>query len=189
MKTVTTSASEYNTISLADAKRHLKESRSEFDHEVAASLRAAIDWAEQFTSRTLRTAVERTTVFECWEDLNQSRLPYQPVLAVSEVSYIDESGGSQIVASGNYRLIRSTNVATVFELDTDYTRPTVAERSDVISVTYTTGYAAITDIPPLAIAAIKMMLSVFYMDMNERDVNVWVERAESCLNQIDWGWL
>lgn len=189
MKTVVTSASGFDTISLADAKKHLKVYHDGFDRDVESALWAAIDWAEKFTSRTLRTTVGRTANLKCWEDLHGARLPWQPVIALSAVTYIDTAGDEQTVSASNYRLVRSTELGTSIELDVNYTRPTLADRGDAVRVAYTTGYAEVADVPHLAVQAIKMMLSVFYMDMTANEVKVWSERAEACLNQIDWSWL
>jgi len=55
-----TSQPDGELFSLEEAKRHLRVYDASFDDEITQLIRAARDYCERFTQRTLRTTVTRT---------------------------------------------------------------------------------------------------------------------------------
>jgi uncharacterized phiE125 gp8 family phage protein len=185
MQTTTITEAPYDSIELDAAKKYLR-IYGDNDVELLGTIASAIDWCEHRTGRTLRTAVERRTTMAAWCDLKRS-LPWQPVLAIEALSYIDEDGEEQTVDEANYRLIASADGAAVIELDSEFDLPTLATRSDAIRLDYTTGYEDVELIPPRALQAIKVALKIFWGDLEANEVAVWERCAAQLLGLVEWG--
>lgn len=184
--TTTTQPSHLETVTLGQAKTHLRVSSQGFDGEVEAAIEAAVDWCEHYTGRTLRTTVEQLTRYRCWVDIYQS-FPAQPVIDIVSVKYFDADDAEQTVDPSNYRLIKSDGGAAKVELVSDFVWPGLAKRSDAVQIAYTTGYPTSDDIPPRAKQAIKMMLNVYYGDLSPKDIEVHERQAKLILDSLDWG--
>jgi len=185
--TTTTSQSSYlSTVSREDAKRHLRIFANDFDVEVEATIKSAVDWCENYTGRTLREAVARIASLGSW-CLPRDLFVHQPVIAVQSVTYFDESDAQQTVSDSDYRLIRSDEASSFVELASGFSRPNLSARSDAVQVAYTSGYSQIKDIPDRAKQAIKMMLSVYWGDLSPREVEAWERQARMILGSLDWG--
>ncbi|MCA9232505.1 MAG: hypothetical protein KDA57_17785 [Planctomycetales bacterium] len=186
MASVVSSQSDYDTISVKEAKRQLRIASEDFDKEVEDAIREAIDYCERITGRTLRTAVGRTDKHPNWCEAVKG-FQWQPVIGVSAVSYYDADGNSQSVSSSYWRFLTSTNGPAKLEFDADYTLPVLDVRSDAVQVTYTTGYADIDDVPPAAKRAIKTMLTVFWGDLAPQAIAKWEQSAIDTLRLLEWG--
>lgn len=186
MQTTTITDARYDTVSLEEARRHLRIFVPDHDRELERVIQSAIQWCEIESGRTLRTAVERRTVMAGWDELSQS-LPWQPVLAIEELTYIDQEGAEQTVDPDDYRLVSSTDAAAVLELDSEFDPPTVAARSDAIRVDYSTGYESIDLVPPLACQAVLTALKVYWGNLDAREVETWEACTRRILALVDWG--
>jgi hypothetical protein len=87
----------------------------------------------------------------------------------------------------SYRLITSSEAAAVLEFDSDFTRPTLNDRADAVTVTYTAGYADLASVPHRAKAAVKMKLAELFGNLDERQVAANEKSIASLIGTLDWG--
>lgn len=185
MTTTITSDSSYDTISLDDAKLHLRIFHGDLDSEIDLCRKSAIDYCERVTGRTLRTAVTRLSVYPCW--MNEYQFDWQPVIALSTLTYMDTNDSEQTVASSNYRLHLSTHSASKLEIDPDYSKPSLSDRLDAVRLTYTTGYAAIADVPASVKHAVRLVMSSTWGDISPQMAEQNRSRAHDLLHAVSWG--
>lgn len=186
VQTTTTARSAGLPVSLAEAKDHLRISTDDLDTQVQATLEAATEYCETVTGRALRVSHTVTQTYDDWP-CNPVRLSRQPVTAISSVTYYDQDGASQTVASSNYRLIAGGDHAAVLEFDDDFTEPTLDDRLDAVTITYTAGYASTDVVPAMAKHAIKLVMSELFGDLDERQMTACRDSAKRLLAAIDWG--
>ena len=173
-------------VSLADAKQHLRIASNDLDVEVQAVLDAAVDYCERIIGTSLRVSTVRVDSYSSWP-CNPVRFTTQPVYSIGSVYYYTSGDVDTEVSSSNYRLLQSTLAASTLEWDDGFSKPSTSTRSDAVRITYTAGYSAITDVPPSAIHAIKLMLSVFWSDDDPRLIDRYKDAAKSLLAAVDWG--
>jgi uncharacterized phiE125 gp8 family phage protein len=193
-----TSAPEGELLTVEDAKRSLRLFDNSLDDEISALIVAARDYCERYTNRTLRTTVTRTLKQSCWwrdeycrSDwrLNSQpaglRLPWPPLLAVSTVTYYDADNASQTLSSSNYSVELSTDGGGRISWASTATIPTLYSRPDAVTITFTTGYASLTTLPPVALQAMKLAVEMYFTkDTSLAEVN---ERSiKSLLGLVDW---
>jgi uncharacterized phiE125 gp8 family phage protein/SPP1 family predicted phage head-tail adaptor len=148
MLTTLVSDAPFDTVELASAKRHLRIFTGDHDRELNDEvIPAAIQWCEVASRRTLRTAVERLTTFKSWQELLKTSLPWQPLIGVEELTYLDQNEVEQTVDPDDYLVHTAEDAAAVIEFVPLFTLPTVAVRCDAVRLDYTTGYADVTDVP------------------------------------------
>lgn len=186
VQTTTTARSAGMPVSLAEAKDHLRISTDDLDTQVQATLEAATEYCETVTGRALRVSHTVTQTYDDWP-CNPVRLSRQPVTAISSVTYYDQDGASQTVASNNYRLIAGGDHAAVLEFDDDFTEPTLDDRLDAVTITYTAGYSSVDTVPAMAKHAIKLVMSELFGDLDDRQMTACRESAKRLLAAIDWG--
>ena len=186
VQTTTTSKTNDLPVTLSEAKDHLRISTNDLDAEVQAALEAAVEYCEAAVGRSLRVTHTVVQTYEFWPAWT-AQLSRQPVKAITSVQYYDQDGALQTVAASNYRLIANGDAAAYLELDDDFTKPTVDDRLDAVQVTYTAGYASLAAVPAMAKHAIKMMLSEFFGDLDERQMVAARTTAHRLLSAIDWG--
>lgn len=185
MTTTITSDSGLDTISLDEAKRHLRIYHRDLDTEVDVARQSAIDYCERVTGRTLRTAVTRQSVFPCWQDV--FHFDWHPVLALTSLTYMDTDDSEQTVSSANYRLHLSTYSASKLEIDPDYSKPSLSDRLDAVRLTYTTGYATIAAVPASVKHAVRLVLSATWGDVSPQMADRSLSRAHDLLHAVSWG--
>lgn len=182
---VITSAPSDELLSLDDAKRHLRVYDGSLDDEVASLIRAARDYCERFCNRTLRATTTRT-FSDCEWWANELRLPFPPLLAVSSITYYDVANVSQTLATSNYYVATPTDDGGFVRWKDGATIPSHYTRDDAITVTYTTGYAALTSIPPVVVQAMKCKLSELFAAESESEVRAAREACDRMLYMADW---
>ncbi len=199
-----TSAPTTELLTLEDAKRQLRLFDGSLDDEVAALIVAARDYCERYTNRTLRTTVTRTLKQPFWwrgngyqsrwptdrwscqsEQYDGLRLPWPPLIAVSSVTYYDENNVSQTLSSTNYETEFSTDGGGRISWATNATIPSLYFRKDAVTVTFTTGYASLDTLPPVALQAMKLAVEMYFtrdtqvMEASERSI-------KNLLGLVDW---
>jgi uncharacterized phiE125 gp8 family phage protein len=102
---------------------------------------AARQLAEQETGRSIALCVWESKFDAFPDDL---RLPWPPLLAVSQLTYIDATGATQILDPADYAVDSSSEPAWILRaVDTDW--PETQEAANVVTVRYSAGYG--TDCP------------------------------------------
>jgi uncharacterized phiE125 gp8 family phage protein len=172
-------------LSVEEAKRHLRRMDGEADDLIGELIPVAREFCERYTNRTLRTAVTRTVKFPSWWGTDY-RLPFPPLLGVTSVTYYDASNVSQTLAASNYAVELSGDGGGRIIWGTSATIPSVYDREDAITVTYTAGYASAANCPRVAIQAMKLKLTELFGVGTESELEAACERAKDLLGPIDW---
>lgn len=181
-----TSAPSDELLTVEEAKRHLRVFDGSLDDEVTTLIRAARDYCERFCNRTLRSTTTRTyTDSEWWCD-DGLRLPFPPLIAVSSVTYYDTANASQTLASSNYYVALPTDDGGFVKWKFTATIPSLYTRDDAITVTYTTGYSALTNIPPVVVQAMKSKLTELFGAGSEGEIRAAREACDRLLYMADW---
>lgn len=185
-QTTVTAKSSDLPVTLAEAKTHLRLLSDGLDTEVVALLEAATEYCESVCGRSLRVSQTLTQKYDGWP-CSPIRFDRQPVTAITSVTYYDTDDASQTVSSSNYRLLASSEAAAVLEFDSEFTRPTLSDRADAVTVTYTAGYASLDVVPARAKAAVNLKLAELFGNLDERSLLANERSIGSLLGTLDWG--
>lgn len=148
-------------LGVEEAKRHLRVYDGSLDDEITSLIRAARDDCERETGRTFRASTTRTyTTDEWW--CSEWVAPFPPLLTVSSIAYYDADNASQTLATSNYHVELSTDGKGRVVWADDADLPDLYARPDAITVTFTTGYASASAVPPVALQAMKVKLKELF---------------------------
>lgn len=185
MSLVVTAAPSGELLGVEDVKRHLRLMTGDFDDEVTSLIRAARDYCERYTNRTLRAAVTRTVKLDGWWSTDYA-LPYPPVLGVTSVGYYDASNVLQTLSAANYTVELSTDGGGGIIWGSSASEPAVYDRVDAIVVTYTAGYADADSLPPVAMQAMKTKITELWGSGTESETEAARKCTDRLLSNIDW---
>lgn len=185
-----TSAPSDELLTVEEAKRHLRLYASDLDDEVASLIRAARDYCERYTQRTLRSTTTRTLKMSDWW-CDSMGLPWPPLIAVSSVTYYDTSNASQTLSSSNYHVETSSDGTARIVWSASATIPSVYDRPDAITITFTTGYTTIEStsanpLPPVALQAVKTKMTELWGAGSENETKAARECTDRLLAMVDW---
>lgn len=204
MALVITAGPSDELLSVEDAKRHLRVMNGDLDDEITSLVRAARDYCERCTQRTFRKTVTRTLTLNWWwggivgqspyvtyQDLCKPlALPWPPLIAVSSVTYFDVSNVSQTLNSSNYVVVPSTDGGGRLVWAVNASPPGLYIRPDAVTVTFTTGYTSLDSttapLPPVALQAMKMMLTVLWGAGTDNETKAAERCVENLLGTVDW---
>jgi len=113
------------------------------DPWITMMIRSATKSAEAITRKTMLTA-SLTYVLDGWTAVIY--LPKSPVQSVTSITYVDENGTTQTLASDQYRTDFVSEPARITPAY-DVTWPTVRSVTNAVTVTYVAGYGAAADVP------------------------------------------
>ncbi len=184
MALVITSAPAGELLSVEEAKRHLRVMSGDLDDEVASKVREARDDCERETQRTLRATVTRVLT-QCKWWCKSQKLDWPPLIAVSSITYYDSSNVQQTLSSTNYHVELSTEGFGRITWASTATIPTVYDRPDAIAITFTTGYATADDVPPGALAGMKLRLTELWGRGTENEIKAAVASSGRLLGKVD----
>ena len=150
-------------VSLADAKLHVGVATDDSDAYIASLVKAAREWAETYTRRSMLTTTWRQTL-SCWPSDGVIELHRPPLQSVTSVTYYDTDGDSTTLATSHTdsepgRVLRGYGI----------TWP--ALRTDGVAapatVTYIAGHSAAASVPGSTIHAIKMLVGHWFENREE----------------------
>lgn len=148
-------------IALADAKRHLRVDFDDDDLLISSLIAAATERLDGWSG-----LLGRCLLTQDWRQDQADfagchlRLPFPDVSAVS-VTYRDDLDAPRTLSPTAYRLLADASGSFV-ELVDGFVWPSVAERSDAVSVTMTVGFGDAQDVPAPIRAAILLMVGDLY---------------------------
>lgn len=158
---------------LATAKAHLRVDGTDDDALITALIVAARGRAESETRRALVTQKWRLSLdaFPSGEDMS-IELPRPPLQSVEGITYLDDDGVRQTLASSSYQVITDEAIGRVLPAY-DSTWPSARCVPGSIQISYTAGYGAASAVPQ----AIKqwMLLLIAGMYENREDVAAGVQ--------------
>lgn len=182
-----TSAPQGELLSTEEAKRHLRILTGDHDTEIGSLIRDVRDYCEKWTQRTLRGAVTRTLKLDDWWYVDR-KLPWPPLLAspASTITYYDALNASQTLAASNYHVELSTDGGGRLVWSDSASLPSIYYRPDAITLTFTTGYADLDSVPPVAVRAMKTKLTELWAAGTESEIEAARKATDRLLGLVDW---
>lgn len=155
-------------LTVAEAKAHLRVDHSTEDTLIGAYITAARQLAEAILGRQLITATRRIYLDEFpWDDACPILLPYPKIQAVSEVSYVDSAGDTQVWASSKYQVDAVAEPGRLVPAHGQQW-PVTREQLNAVTITYTCGYGDdSTDIPENIRSAIRIITAELYKERED----------------------
>lgn len=141
-------------VSLAEALGHLRVDHSDADARIDGHIVTARENAEAFCRRAFVTQVwdlvlpRFPTRDELVNDrvLRAIRIPKPPLVTIDSVTYFDEDGDSQTLATATYYAVTQTHPGWMAR-QVDQTWPATRARADAVTVQFTAGYGAASAVP------------------------------------------
>lgn len=161
-----------DVIELADAKSHLRVPASQtlFDSDITAKLAAAVAYIQERCGRALLTqswmlALDRFPNAR-WPNRRSQiiQLDGGPVSAITDFSYIDETGTQQTLAANSYQSDLVGDIARLAPLPQQCWPQTQRDALNQVQITYTVGYGDESDVPDPLKQAILLVLGDFWVN-------------------------
>lgn len=184
MSLVVTTAPDSELLTVEEAKSHLRILTSDLDTEIAAKVRSARDDCERDTQRTFRTAVTRVMTLDAWW-CSAKVMPWPPLLGITSIAYYDADNAAQTLSASNYHVELSTDGFGRVIWASNATLPSVYDRPDAITVTFTTGYASVSTLPPGMLEAMKIRLEELWGAETESRQKAAAQCSRSLLGKFD----
>lgn len=148
----------------AEAKAHLRVTTSDHDTYIEALIKAARQYVEMYTGRSLMGQTWVLRLDHDWPG-DQIVLPRPPTLTVSSITYVDLDGATQTLAADQYQVDVARHLGTITPAY-DVTWPDVRDQLSAITVTYTAGYHATdaTKIPAGLRHAMLLLVGVWFVN-------------------------
>ena len=146
-------------LTTAEAKRHLGVTDSDHDLDIDTLIKAAMNYIERRSGRTLLTTSYRLDL-PCFPD--RIELPKTPLESLTSIDYYDVDGNDTPLA--NYQVWSSIDVPSyIVPAPSEVWPQTQAERIDAVRVVFDAGYGATeATVPPEAKHAIKLLIRHWY---------------------------
>ena len=163
-------------LTLTEAKLYLRVDQSTEDNLISGMVVAARQGVETYTRRALVTQTWDFR-YESFMDTRQPLiLPKAPLQSVTSITYLDEDGVSQTLASSNYS-VRTLSGATAgrgyIELNDDVSLPSLyTDALAPVTVRAVCGYGAAAAVPDGIKMAIYLMLGDLYEQRQETMMSV-----------------
>tara|TARA_R100000458_G_C8228917_1_gene211186 strand:+ start:276 stop:896 length:621 start_codon:yes stop_codon:yes gene_type:complete len=101
-------------------------------------------------------------------------LPRSPAIAITSVQYVDTNGATQTLSSSLYEVDTTSEPARLHPAyDEDW--PDTREIENAVTVTYTAGYGAASDVPEELRLAIRLLVGVYFEQREAISTMNWQE--------------
>ena len=164
-KRVLITAATERALSVTNFKTHARIDETAEDTYIGTLLDAAEDEAETFCWRKFITQTW-DQYFDGFAD--PLVLAFAPVSSITSISYLDENGTSQTLATSVYELAEVDGLAVV-RLKYNQSWPVTRAHEDVVTVRFVCGYGAAASVPQRIIQAIAIHAAWAYRN-REGDV-------------------
>lgn len=165
-------------LTLAEAKAWLKVDFTEDDALITSLISAAREAVENYTLQKLLPQ----TITEKYDRLGDGlELSAYPVLSMSSITYTDEVGFLQSLATEQYVLDDFKRMPTITPAN-GVTWPTTLEQANVVTVVYVAGYANASSVPAGIKNAILKLIGKWY-EVREESVRKMPTDVEWLLMQ------
>lgn len=163
-----TSDSNAEPISLEDMKVFLRVDHNDEDSLIESLIASARDHVEALTGRALR---ERTYALTLDRFPTSLELHEAPFVEVDSVAYYDSANESQSFSVDNLEYIHQ--LRTTLKLKPSVSAPSVADRTDAVTITYTAGYGDNAGECPEGLKqAVRFLTAHYYENRSAIGVNV-----------------
>lgn len=158
--TYTISAPAYEPITLALAKEWLKVDTSAEDATIGALIQAAREFAENHTGQLW---AQRTVTEYLDEWPGYVICPaFGRVQAISDVSVILDGASTYTAVSTTAYVTDTVSIPARIVLRAGQSWPTLETRPNAVKITYTVGFASISDVPESIKTAMRLLLAFWY---------------------------
>jgi|TARA_R100000084_G_scaffold109442_1_gene76894 uncharacterized phiE125 gp8 family phage protein len=155
-KVTTAPASE--PISTAEAKTQLRIDGSSEDTLIGNYITVARQTLEILMRRAFIT---QTITLKYDKFPSRIRLPRPPAISVTSIQYVDTNGATQTWSASDYTVDSQIEPASIVPAyDKDY--PDTRDIPNAVTVTYTAGYGAASDVPENIKLAIRLLVGHYY---------------------------
>lgn len=181
-------------ITLVEARLHLKLDTEGVlkthpdDELVRALMQTAREWCEAFTRRAFVRRTVRMALDEFPDGDRDIELWSPPVGSVTSITYLDDAGAEQTLATSVYTVDADAAPARVC-LKPNQSWPSTAALPQAVKVTYTVGYAPTTspadyrlNIPAAIKAAMKLTVAHLYDNRGDADAGQLPAAAKALLS-------
>ena len=163
-------------LTLAEAKLYLRVDATTENSLITGMIVAARQWVETYTRRSLVTQTWDFRYHDFMDTREPLLLPKAPLQSVTSITYLDEDGVSQTLASSNYT-VRAFSGATAgrgyVELNDDVSLPSLyTDAMFPVTVRAVCGYGAAADVPDGIKMAIYLMMGDLYEQRQETMMSV-----------------
>lgn len=134
----------YAPLSIGDAKAYLRDVDASEDPIIEALIASGVEWAEEYTRRAFITQTW-DEVFDNFAD--SMTLHRSPLQSVTSVSYIDEAGATQVLATSVYTVDTTSTPGRITRAH-NQTWPSVQSVPGAVTIRYVAGYVS-ADSPPV----------------------------------------
>ncbi len=158
-------------VTIAEAKAHMRVEHSRDDTLIGALITAARQSCENMLGRSLLEQTWRKTLDQFPDAIE---LPYPPILSVTSLQYIDDSGATQTLSAASYTLDSASEPGWLVPAY-GYAWPTTQDVINAVTVTYKAGYGTAANAVPEAIKTwIKIQVAHLYENREASVVGVSV---------------
>ena len=164
---VTTSPS-IEPLSVIEAKDHLRVDGDDDEVLIAAYIKAAREFAEAYTGRTLINTVYTLSLDKFPTSSDAIEIPAAPLASVTSISYVDTDGATDSMDSSDYRVDTSSEPGRI-TVAYGNSWPSTRDITNAVSIVYTGGYGTSRDDVPEGIR-MAMRLLVGHMYENREAV-------------------
>jgi len=155
------------TVTLPDAKNHLRIEHNDDDSEIQRLIGAATRHVEQLTSRQLITATYTWTTKRFPDSGMPLVFPVAPLASVTSVTYIDVDGNAgQTLSEGTeYAVMLSNDELSEAWEKYEQTWPATRNEPNAVSIVFTAGYGSNPgDVPEDLRQAVLIMVGMLWCD-------------------------
>lgn len=154
MLTRTTAPAAY-PITLDEAKAQCAVLHSDEDALIASYIAAATGYLDGFNGILGKCMITQEWALTLPAFPSVVVLPLQPVQSVVSITYLDDNEALQTLDSAEYRLFDRC-------IEAVNSWPSTASRSDAVTVTFSAGYGAPSDVPEPLRAVVLLMVRFLY---------------------------
>lgn len=162
-------------VSLTEAKAHLRVDHDDQDDLMTAQIKAATAWFDGYSGILGRALITQTWRQDFAGFAHRLPLPVSPVIAIASVSYYDADNVQQSLDAGVYDLFAAAR-GTYLTLRSGHVWPATFRRTDAVSITFSAGYGAATDVPEPIRQAILLIVQRLF-DGADTEIDVAVDRV------------
>ena len=153
-------------VSLDEMKAHLRLDIDDDDAYLAGCITAARTWVEGQTRRAILPQTWAMSIDYCWpvrKGYHQIDIPMNPLVSVTSISYVDENGASQTLASSQYTVVARRHHSYIVPAY-GVSWPNIRSVPNAVTVTFLAGVA---DQVPQELHRAMMILAGVYYEMRE----------------------
>lgn len=155
-----------DVVSLEDAKTHLRVDGTAEDTLITSQIKAATRFCEAlceraFIEQTWRLGLHGFPIAR--DDRGRIVLPISRLISVTSITYVDANGDVQTLDSDLYQVDNQAEPGCVAPAPGESWPSTEADRLNAVQIVFKAGYGtAASDVDPLAIQAVKIVLGHLY---------------------------